>query len=217
MLHLILKDFYIQKKIAYFIPILLLPYFLTIGKNSSGSNPITLLIYSLSISFIAYFMATYSNFNTEENERNQNRLLLSLPITRQSVINAKYVMISIWWLISYISYVIILIILKNVFDHNIISLFDLRVIALSFCFTYLLMSFFYPLQYKFGFRVASTIGIAIFFIIPSGLGKLLSNIENTSFISLVIERPIVSVSIITIVSVLISYYLSVYFFTKKDL
>ncbi|WP_232467234.1 ABC-2 transporter permease [Anoxybacillus flavithermus] len=130
---------------VYFSPLLSLPYFLSMGKNISGSNFITIVIYSLCIAFIAYFMAMYTNFNTGESEINQNRLILSLPVTRRSVINAKYIMISVWWLFSYTSHILIFI-LMNVVDTSMTfnQLLDMKVLLLSLCFTYLLMSIFYP-------------------------------------------------------------------------
>lgn len=70
MLHLLLKEFYVQRKVAYFAPLFLLPYFLTLGKEfPSQSNLMQMTIYSLSIGFIAYFLTTYANFNTNEGEK----------------------------------------------------------------------------------------------------------------------------------------------------
>ncbi|AST06532.1 MAG: hypothetical protein KatS3mg080_0574 [Anoxybacillus sp.] len=217
MLRLILKDLYTQKKIVYFSPLLSLPYFLSMGKNISGSNFIAIVIYSLCIAFIAYFMAMYTNFNTGESEINQNRLILSLPVTRRSVINAKYIMISVWWLFSYTSHILIFI-LMNVVDTSMTfnQLLDMKVLLLSLCFTYLLMSIFYPLNYKFGFRVASPIGIAVFFLVTSGVGKILSSNKAKGMISIIIDQPIISFSIIAISVTLVSYVLTAHIFTNKD-
>ncbi len=218
MLRLILKDLYTQKKIAYFSPLLLLLYFFSMGKNISGSNLIAIVIYSLSIAFIAYFMVTYTNFNTGESEKNQNRLILSLPVTRRSVINAKYIMISIWWLFSYTSYILIRIILMNVVDTSMTfnQLFDIKVLLLSLCFTYLLASIFYPLHYKFGFRVASSIGIVSFFLMTNAVGKVLSSNKANGVLSIIIDKPIISFSIIAISVTLVSYIFTVNIFTNKD-
>ena len=218
LLRLILKDLYTQKKIAYFSPLLLLPYFLSIGKNIHSPNFIGIVIYSLCIAFIAYFMATYTNFYTGEGEKNQIRLILSLPVTRRSVINAKYIMISVWWLFSYISYIFIFIVLMNVVDTSMTlnQLFDIKVLWLSLCFTYLLMAIFYPLNYKFGFRVASLIGIAAFFLVTNGVGKILSSNKAKGITSIIIDQPIISFSIIAIIVTLVSYVLTVHIFTNKD-
>lgn len=216
MLRLMLKDISTQKKVAYFAPAVLLLYFLTMGKNITGSSFMTIMIYSSGIGFIAYFMVLYSNFETGESEKNQNRLLLSLPIRRGTVINAKYAMISAWWLITYISFVFILLVLNGIFHIDTHLFFDFRVLTLSLCFTYLLVSLFYPFHYKFGFRVASLIGFGLFFLLTSGLGKLLSLSSNSNIISVIMEEPIISFAVITFVFVLVSYFFSVRIFTKKD-
>lgn len=217
MLHLLLKEFYVQRKMAYLVPLFLLPYFLTLGKEiPNQGNLMQMIIYSLSIGFIAYFITTYANFNTNEGEKNQNRLLLSLPVTRKTVINAKYLMISAWWLFAYVSYFLIMILLNFLFDFQVATLFDLRIAALSLCFTYLLVSLFYPLHFKYGFRVASLTGIGAFFLITSSIGKLLPINQISTLLSMMIEYPIISFAIITLVIVLISYFLSLRIFTKKD-
>lgn len=214
MFSLMKKDIYTQKKSAFFTPLLLLPYLLTLGKDVTGSGLIENLIFSLSIAFIAYFMMMYSNFNTGESERMQIRLMLSLPIGRRAVINAKYVMISVWWLISFISYAFIIEIVKNIFHFSINLSVDTNVIFLSFCFVYLLASIFYPIHFKFGYKVSSLIGILIFFLVTSGFGKLLS--VHNRFTSIIIEHPIQAIAIISLVITLLSYLWSGRIFMKRD-
>lgn len=215
MFRLIKKDIYTQRKIAYLTPLLLLPYFLTMGKGIGSANTLVgILIFSMSIAFIAYFMTMYSNFNTGESERMQNRLMLSLPIERRTVINAKYIMISVWWLISYVSYIFIIEILKSVLRFTLNFTVDLKVTFLSFCFAYLLASIFYPINFKFGYKISSIVGLLMFFLVPSCFGKLLS--VNMSFISTVSEHPILTVAIISLVVTLLSYLISERIFTKKD-
>lgn len=219
MLHLLLKEFYVQRKLAYLVPLFLLPYFLTLGKEINFPNQsdwMQVLVYSMSIGFIAYFITTYSNFNTNEGEKNQNRLLLSLPVTRQTVVSAKFIMISVWWLIAYIAYVAIMLILNILFDYTLIALFDYRVLVGSLCFTYLLVSLFYPLLYKFGFRVASIVGIGAFFLITSSLGKLIKINNDSTIASLIREYPTLSLAIFTLIFVFVSYSLSLRMFTKRD-
>ncbi|WP_071394181.1 ABC-2 transporter permease [Bacillus tuaregi] len=215
MFQLMLKDFHTQRKVAYFIPLLLLTYLLTLGKEVSGDNPIIEhLIFGLSIACIAYFMMMYSNFNLGESERMQNRLLLSLPIERKTVINAKYAMIFAWWLISFISYSLLVVILKQLFHMSITLSFDLKVMFLSLCFAYLLCSIFYPIYYKFGYRVSSLIGILFFFVVTSGFGKLLT--IKTSLTSIVVEHPFLSVAILSFAFTLLSYLVSTRIYSKAD-
>lgn len=215
MFHLMLKDLYTQKKSAYFTPLLLLAYLLAKGKEISGGNIlIENLVFSLSIAFIAYFMMMYSNFNTGESERMQNRLLLSLPVERRTVITAKYVMIIVWWAISYITYTLLIVILKNIFHYSLNLSIDAKVTFLSLCFAYLLSSIFYPIHFKFGYRVSSLVGILMFFLVTSGFGKLLT--IHSSITSIVVKHPIFTVAIISLIFTSLSYLLSKRIFAKDD-
>lgn len=216
MLHLIIKDMYTQRKVAYVAPIFLLPYFLTMGKNIPSTSIYATINYSLCIAFIAYFMAMYSNFNTNEGETMQSRLILSLPIKRKTVIDAKYIMVSVWWLLSFLSSFLLLIILRVVFHIEGIQILNIRVVMFSLCFTYILTGVFYPIHFRFGYRVGTFLGIAMFFAISSGLGKLLSLNKDTTIVSGLLERPTVSLAVITFIFVLVSYFISVSVFEKKD-
>ncbi|AJY74237.1 ABC-2 transporter permease [Paenibacillus beijingensis] len=213
MFGLMIKDFYTQRKFAYLAPIFLLPYFLTLGRNISGAG---IELFSLSIGFIGYIMTLYSNFNIGESEKMQNRLLISLPTTRTAIIFAKYVMISFWWLISYISYVVLLFVLERLLHYNLTQSFDIRIAALSLCATYLFASIFYPFHFKFGYRAASLLGIAMFFLVTNGMGKLFSLSRSGSWGSAMADQPILSFAVITLSCVLVSYLLSVRIFSKKD-
>jgi len=107
MLQLFVKDFYTQRKTSYLIPLLLLPGLLSFVKNIPEQNYwLQVILYSLIIGFIAYYLTSNTNFSTNESDKNQNWLLLSLPVTRQNIVNAKFIMIAVWWLISYF-YVIV--------------------------------------------------------------------------------------------------------------
>ncbi|MGG4468691.1 ABC-2 transporter permease [Paenibacillus alvei] len=173
------------------------------------------LVFSLCVAFFAFLMTIYPTFNTGQSENNQYKLILSLPVSRLSVINAKYLIIILWWLNAYISTTVILILLKSIVDINIPSILDIKIILLSLSLTYILTSIFYPLYFKFGFQIASTTVTVIFFILTSGLGKLLS--LELKMITILIEHPIISVSFITVIFVLASYLFTAYSFIKKIL
>lgn len=213
MYRLMIKDIYTQRKSAYVAPLLLIAFFITKEKDINSTVLIENLIFSLSIAYMAFFMIMASNFNTGESERMQYRLLLSLPIIRRTVINAKYAMISVWWLISYVTHIFI-VILKEIFHLSLNLSFDVNVTLLSFCFAYLFASIFYPIHFKFGYRVSNLVGIIIFFLVASGFGKLMS--INTGPTSIVLERPVLTVAILSFVVTLLSYLISERIFTKRD-
>lgn len=216
MFHLMMKDIYTQKKTGYFAPIFLVPYFLMMGKDIPSTGIYAGVIYSLSISFIAYFMMMYSNFNTNESEIMQNRLLVSLPIMRKSLIRAKYLMVSVWWILTLISCQVLFFVLRDAFHFESIPIINMQVVIFSLCFTYILTSVFYPIHFRFGYRVATFSGIAMFFVVTSGLGKFLSLNKNITIVSVFIEKPSLSLAVITFIFVLVSYLISVSVFEKKD-
>ena len=229
MFQLIKKDIVTQRYFAYLAPLFLLPYFLTIGKNNEnppfinlltiGKNTegpplILVMIFSMSIAFIAYFMVMYSNFNTNEGEKLLNRLLLSLPVRRIDIIMAKYISVLVWWLVSFVSYLILFYGLGRLFEFGLAGSLDLRIIPLSLCFTYILSSVFYPLHFKFGYRSASVVGILMFFVITSSVGKIFS--PQSRLLSVVAEYPIITMIIFSLLVSVVSFYLSLNIFKRKD-
>ena len=214
MLQLIKKDVVTQRIFAYLAPLFLLPYFLTIGKNIEGPPLILVMVFSMSIAFISYIMVMYSNFNTNEGEKLLNRLLLSLPINRVDIIMAKYISVLVWWLVSLVSYLILFYGLGRVFGFGPDGSLDLRIIPLSLCFTYVLSSVFYPLQFKFGYRSASLIGILMFFAITSSVGKIFS--LQSGILSFTAEYPIMTIIGFSLLVSVVSFFLSLNIFKKKD-
>ncbi|WP_409271906.1 ABC-2 transporter permease [Neobacillus sp. SCS-31] len=215
MVQLMIKDLYIQKKSAYFAPLLLLTFFLSKQKEvGMGNASIENVTFGLSVGFIAYFMTMYSNFNTGESERLQNRLILSLPISRLEVIRAKYLMIAVWWVISYVTYFIIIVAIKYVFNLLPQLSIGLHGTLLSFCFAYLLSSVFYPIHFKFGYRTSSLVGILLFFLITSSLGKFLG--MNSGLSIILQNHPIFSIAIVSLAVSSLSYFLSGKIFAKTE-
>lgn len=214
MYQLIMKDILTQRRVAFIAPFFLLFYFLTVGKD------VTTLVsvqFSLGIGFIAYFIMMYSNFNTNEGDTTQNQLLLSMPVSRRSVINAKYLMIAVWWLCSFgISFVLITV-LNLVQKNGGFGWLSAQTIVGSLCVTYLLSAFFYPFLYKFGYRVASFLGVAIFFAIPASLGAVMRSNLPIDHFQFVASHPMFSLIVITFVIVTASYVVSHSIFQKKEI
>ena len=216
MFQLMLKDIYIQRKTAFIAPVFLLIYFLTMGRELENTGSLIAMAYSLAVAFIAFLMLVYSNFNTGETAKMHNRLVLSLPVERWSVINAKYVMVSVWWLCAYISCTILAFILKNVFHEFSFPTFDLNSLIFSLCITYILAAVFYPIYYKFGWKAAQILIVGLFFLFSFGLGKLLSLDVKSGIISMVFKYPVTSCMIITLTIALVSYFLSLRIYEKKE-
>lgn len=217
MLKLILMELYTQKKISFFIPVILLPLFLSLGDKISGTDMFPTLIFSLAVGFISYFMTSYSNSNTGETDKLQYKLLLSLPVSRTLLISAKYVMVCVWWLISYAWLMLVLLILKYVAHVPIAQpIFNWQVAFFSLCCCYFMNSIFYPLYYKYGFRVANVIGILVFFTLSNLAGKINSLPIPANFTALLFDYPLAAFATFTAVLILLTYTTTLYIFTKAD-
>ncbi|GAA0138113.1 hypothetical protein YSY43_49540 [Paenibacillus sp. YSY-4.3] len=217
MLKLLLMELYTQKKIAFLIPIIMFPLFLTLGNRISGSDPFPTIIFSLSVGFISYFLTSYSNSNTGETEKLQYKLLLSLPVSRKMIIAAKYAMILLWWLISYIWLILVLLLLKYAAGIQMEQpILNWEVMFFSLCCSYFMNAIFYPLYFKYGYRTANIIGILVFFTLSNIAGKFSSlNLSNHAVASL-LNYPLASFASLTVVLVLLAYIISLLIFIRTD-
>ncbi|WP_373293801.1 ABC-2 transporter permease [Paenibacillus albidus] len=210
-------EVYTQKKIAFFIPIIMLPFFFTLDDVISKGGILSTIIFSFTVGFISYFQTSYSNSNTGETEKLQYRLLLSLPVSRKMLISSKYLMTCIWWLITYIWLIAVLFLLKYVFSIQMNQpILNWEVTFVSFCSAYFMSSLFYPLYYKFGYKIANIIGIMLFVIGSNFAGKIGLLNKDNNFISFIFDYPLVAFSTFTIAFVLITFITSLYIFTKTD-
>ncbi|MCO7126799.1 ABC-2 transporter permease [Sporolactobacillus shoreicorticis] len=213
MYQLIRKDILTQRKTAFIAPLFLILYFLTLGKDVPQLGG---YIYCLGIGFIAYFMAMLSNFNTNEGADTEQRLLLSMPASRRNIIAAKFLMIAVWWGIAYLLSVLFTWVSGMFHLIGTVNLLSAPIAFVSLCVTFMLASFFYPFMYQFGYRVASLIGIAVFFALPSSLGFLIQSDFNLEKIQFLTAHPLSSLSIGTLFVVTISFCFSLSIVKKKN-
>ncbi|WP_157800277.1 ABC-2 transporter permease [Sporolactobacillus pectinivorans] len=210
------KDMYTQRKTAYIAPVFLLLYILTWGKSFGNSEPLFQWINGVGVAFIAFLMVLYSNVTTGESDKMQNRLVLSLPLNRRSVVDARYLMISVWWLLAWLSWVILSLIVKNVFHEFGGQIFDYKLLVFSLCFTCIFTSIYYPIYYKFGFKAAQLIVTVVFFLFLFGAGKFFSLKINTGIFLPLLKHPMISSIVVTVIFVCLSYLLSFYFYEKEQ-
>lgn len=218
MLKLLLMELYTQKKIAFLIPIIMFPLFLTLGDKISGSDPFPTIIFSLAVGFISYFLTSYSNSNTGETEKLQYKLLLSLPVSRRMIIAAKYAMVSLWWLISYIWLILVLLLLKYAAGLQMEQpILNWEVTFLSLCCSYFMNAIFYPFYFKYGYRTANIIGIMVFFTLSNIAGKIGSlNLSSHAVFASVLDYPLAAFASLTAVLVLFAYVISLRIFIRTD-
>lgn len=217
MFQFLIMELNTQKKIAFFIPIIMFPLFLTLGDRFSESDMFSTIIFSLAVGFISYFLTSYSNSNTGETEKLQYRFLLSMPISRKLLIIAKFTTVLVWWLVSYLWLILILILLKSMtLIHIDQPILNFEVLILSLCCSYFMNSIFYPIYYKFGYRITNIVGTLIFFILTNAIGKIGSLNPDNYLISFLFEYPLVALVSLAILFTLVSYIVTLNIFSKID-
>lgn len=215
MIQLMKKDIVTQRKVALFAPVFMVGYFSLMGKELGENSSFGSVIFSLAIAFITYVIVLYSNFNTDEGNTMQNRLILSLPVKRQTVIRAKYLMIAIWWFLTYIVSAVLLLIIKLFDTGSFFTNINGQSVLLSFALTYILCSITYPLYYKFGWKASQVIGLLLFFGFSYGLGRLNKVGDGKNWILFAVQHPILAAGLIALVFLAISYRLSLRIYSKK--
>ncbi|TGA96192.1 ABC-2 transporter permease [Sporolactobacillus shoreae] len=216
MIHLMVKDMYTQRKTAYIAPVFLLIYALSWGNLFGNSELLFQWINGLGVAFIAFLMVLYSNVTTGESDKIQNRLVLSLPLKRRSVVDARYLMISVWWLFSWLSWIIMSFVLKNVFHEFGGQILDYKVLVFSLCFTCIFTSIYYPIYFKFGFKAAQLVVMVVFFLFSFGIGKFLSLKINSGIFLSFLKHPMISSIVVTVIFACISYLSSLYLYEKEQ-
>lgn len=218
MINLISTELLTQKKAAFWVPFIMLPFFYFLGDTISQNNILSAIVISLVVGFISYFLTIYSNSDTGQTERNQYRLLLSLPVSRTNIILSKYLIIFVWYIITYFWLIVVLTILKYVLSFPLQQpIISWEVALLSLCTSYFMNSIFYPIYFKYGIKTANIVGIITFFTLSNGLGEVIKllNTEN-SIIHFISNHPFLSLSSSIIMLVLVSFFISLTIFSKKD-
>ncbi|MFT8872834.1 MAG: ABC-2 transporter permease [Sporolactobacillus sp.] len=221
MIALMLKDMRIQRKQTFFSPLFVLFPLLVINISSTNMSDqrfplIFQSFYAVAVGFVTFIFSLYSLFNTEEGDVLQNRLLLSLPLRRRTIVTARYVMIGVWWL--YISVFCNL----GAYVMHAFGLITLQIggrdAVLSLCVSLLLCSLLYPVYYCFNFKAAQLAGtllffLQLFFIQFFQTGALPA---RTALLKSIAEHWLVDVPAATVAVTVLSYALSLRFFAKKD-
>ncbi|ARF14353.1 ABC-2 transporter permease [Sporosarcina ureae] len=165
---LIRKDLYTQKTSTYLISALWFIIFTNFFTDGQPVRHVLLLI------FVAYFIAISTSNKAFEKE---SVLLNSLPVTRKQFVLAKYASAIIWFGLSTVA------VLFYIFLFDIFAPFPTRMmtipellIALG-CF-YLIISLFYPLQFKAGYILASSLTIALPLLSMMSFRIILNIMEN---------------------------------------
>ena len=177
-----------------------------------------------SIIFLIFFgMNSISSFSYDENAES-DKYLLSLPISKKEIVQAKYLFTFLNSFLSLVGGFIISLIITLLVRHNTDIAFSLRICIIAFTSTTLLMATDIPCIYKWGVEkgrmqavliplllvfIISFIGFAILLIFP--------NLYNLITLKMLFQYSPIICLIANILIYFISYQVSLKIFSKKEL
>lgn len=216
---LILKDLYTQKISIYFLSIL---WFIILTNFFTDGSPVNHVIL---IAILASFFALSSNGVDNKYFDKESILINSLPCTRKQIVLAKYMSGLMWFGFAAVA-VIIYIMLFDMFAPFPTRMIHFSEIIIALCWTYMMISIFYPLLFKTGYYIASVITFGFPVIVIMGI-KIIANMmenPNTAFVhewiaALETNQTLITVTLVavSILIVLLSFILSLKIYNKKDL
>ncbi|WP_342715721.1 ABC-2 transporter permease [Bacillus paramycoides] len=210
MQQLILKEFFLQKKI---FPFYFLIPMLSIFRDSVQPMGITIGL------FITCSTIIYISFYHEEKSKTE-KVLVSLPITRKEIVIAKYISSSLF-IIAGLSITFIVIILGNILlDRDIVipgyAIFSAIVATLIYCVVTI------PTNYIGGYKATSVLNVIM--VLPlTGMIGLMCNVFGDKTIMLKVLHSQVAtqamgvLGIGVLVSIFVSMFLSMKMFQEAEL
>ncbi|HFK1787859.1 TPA: ABC-2 transporter permease [Bacillus pacificus] len=210
MQQLILKEFFLQKKMFpfyFFIPIL------SVFKNSVEPMGIAIGL------FITCSTIIYISFYYDEKSKAE-KVLVSLPITRQEIVIAKYISSTVF-IMGGLSVTFIVIILKNILlDGDIVmpgyAVFSAIVATLIYCVVTI------PANYIGGYKAITVLNLIMLFPLMGMIG-LMCNVFGDKIIMLKVlqsEDATLAMGVLgtgVLVSIFISMILSMKMFQEVEL
>lgn len=168
---------------------------------------------------------TINTFQTDE-FFNTDSYTLSLPLTRKQIISARFIytfiMVITSFFVGLVIYYLVYFIAKP--NYNGLNTDMLKYLIMLEGTSLLVDSIFYPIIYKVGCEKSRLVLLSIVMLLL-GIGSILSvyiNVFDKDFIDFVsiinyIQRNGVQVlSILVVISITISYFLSIMFYKKRD-
>ncbi|MEK7014954.1 ABC-2 transporter permease [Bacillus sp. FSL R9-9410] len=210
MQQLILKDFFLQKKM---FPFYFLITILSIFRNSVEPMGIAIGL------FVTCSTIIYISFYYEEKSKT-GKVLVSLPITRKEIVIAKYISTTLF-IIAGLSTTFIVVILGNILlDRDVVIpgyvIFSAILATLIYCAVMI------PTNYIGGYKATTVLNVIMIFPLMGMIG-LMCNVFGDKTIMLKVlqsEDAIISMSVLGIgvlVSIVISMLLSMKMFQEAEL
>lgn len=168
---------------------------------------------------------TINTFQTDE-FFNTDSYTLSFPLTRKQIITAKFIytfmMLVISFFIGLVIYYLIYFIVRP--NHNGLNTDMLKYLIMLEGTSLLVDSIFYPIIYKVGCEKSRLVLLSIVMLLL-GIGSILSvyiNVFDKDFIDFVAiinfiqKNGVLVLGIVVSIAIVISYFLSIIFYNKRD-
>lgn len=218
MLNLLSKDLILTTKFNFII----LLYLAVISFWGASTPMLSSLIYIIMIVLTVYIFSLYSNGYEDKND--SYIMLNSLPINRSQIVLSKYVSLLVYTLVG-CSLLIILTRIYPLLGFTLkgrpANLTDCAVAFIIICFGF---SFYYPFYFKFGgdkLRFFNTFVYLTLILLPTLIKKFISFDKFMSFTKWITtfnsEAITIIFLLISIGLLMISAFVSVFIFARKDL
>lgn len=214
LINLVIKDFVLLKKYLLILVLAAIAWPIVISyQGDSGS-----MLFLIPIVLITVLeIAMYLQVSKDEDVSRGSALICATPYTRRTFIEAKYLFI-------YISFIGILLtqIVASIISPSLQAGLNLTMIGTAFLAVSLLFGALIPCQIKFGFDVVRWIFFGFAFLIPFSLGPMVRwyqslGIQFSFALSVPDSVQIVLLYVIAVLIALVSMYLSIRIYNKKDL
>ncbi|WP_301109907.1 ABC-2 transporter permease [Sporosarcina sp.] len=170
---LIRKDLYTQKASTYFLTALWFIIFTNFFTDGQPVRHILLLI------FVAYFIAISTSNKDFEKE---SVLVNSLPVTRKQFVLAKYAAGFMWFGLSAVGILVYIFLFETFapFPTRMMTMPELLIALGSF---YVILSLFYPIQFKMGYLLATSLTIILPLFSMMSFRIILNIMENPRMVA----------------------------------
>ncbi|MGG4033010.1 ABC-2 transporter permease [Paenibacillus cisolokensis] len=211
MFHLIKKDVLMQKRTLLLS--LLIMVFFSFSLSSMGTAGLTVSIWAICYLFV------YGAGMLEE-KTNGDKLLVSLPIRKNTIVMSKYV--SVYVFAAYALLVNFIIrMLANLFQIPHFSFpFTLEAVASTFIAVTLIFSLSFPLIFKVGFMKSRLTNFVVLFAFLFGGHAISGQLSNGAGIDFSLARSDTGLTILVVLALLIivtaSFSLSLAFYRRRE-
>lgn len=170
---LIRKDLYTQKASTYFLTAMWFIIFTNFFTDGQPVRHVLLLI------FVAYFIAISTNNKAFEKE---SVLINSLPITREQFVLAKYASGFMWFGLSAAAVLVYIFLFDTLapFPTRMMTIPEILIALGSF---FIIISLYYPLQFKTGYVLATSLTIVLPLLSMMSFRIILNIMENPRMVA----------------------------------